>query len=120
MIKEYISNNQDRFLSELFDWLRIPSISADRKYKDDVRKAAEFLKIKLEQAGADSGEICETSGHPIVYAEKMVNPSLPTALHYGHYDVQPLDPLVLWTSPPFDHVDRSEQVYARGACRDKA
>src|SRR5687768_14763847 len=119
MIKEYISNNQDRFLSELFDWLRIPSISADRKYKDDVRKAAEFLKIKLEQAGADSVEICETSGHPIVYAEKIVNPSLPTVLVYGHYDVQPPDPLDLWTSPPFEPVIKNEKIYARGACDDK-
>ena len=119
MIKEYISNNKDRFLSELFDWLRIPSISADRKYKDDVRKAAEFLKLKLEQAGADSVEICETSGHPIVYAEKIVNPSLPTVLVYGHYDVQPPDPLDLWTSPPFEPVIKNEKIYARGACDDK-
>src|SRR5688572_25117381 len=119
MIKEYISNNQDRFLSELFDWLRIPSISADRKYKDDVRKAAEFLKIKLEQAGADSVEICETSGHPIVYAEKIVNPSLPTVLVYGHYDVQPPDPLNLWTSPPFEPVIKNDKIYARGSCDDK-
>ena len=119
MIKEYISNNQDRFLSELFDWLRIPSISADRKYKDDVRKAAEFLKMKLEQAGADSVEICETSGHPIVYAEKIVNPNLPTVLVYGHYDVQPPDPLDLWTSPPFEPVIKNEKIYARGACDDK-
>jgi acetylornithine deacetylase/succinyl-diaminopimelate desuccinylase-like protein len=119
MIKEYISNNKDRFLSELFEWLRIPSISADRKYKDDVRKAAEFLKLKLDQAGADSVEICETSGHPIVYAEKIVNPSLPTVLVYGHYDVQPPDPLDLWTSPPFEPVIKNEKIYARGACDDK-
>src|SRR5688572_22544502 len=119
MIKEYISNNQDRFLSELFDWLRIPSISADRKYKDDVRKAAEFLKIKLEQAGADNVELYETAGHPIVYAEKIINPSYPTVLVYGHYDVQPPDPLDLWTSPPFDPVIKDEKIYARGACDDK-
>ena len=92
MIKEYISNNKDRFLSELFDWLRIPSISADRKYKDDVRKAAEFLRKKLQDAGADKVELCETAGNPIVYAEKIIDPALPTVLVYGHYDVQPPDP----------------------------
>ncbi len=80
MIKEYISNNKDRFLSELFDWLRIPSISADRKYKDDIRKAAEFLRKKLQDAGADKVELCETAGNPIVYAEKIIDPALPTVL----------------------------------------
>ena len=119
MIKEYISNNKDRFLSELFDWLRIPSISADRKYKDDIRKAAEFLRKKLQDAGADKVELCETAGNPIVYAEKIIDPALPTVLVYGHYDVQPPDPLNLWTSPPFEPVIKDDKIYARGACDDK-
>jgi acetylornithine deacetylase/succinyl-diaminopimelate desuccinylase-like protein len=119
MIKEYISKNKDRFLSELFDWLRIPSISADSKYKSDIRKAAEFLKNKLKEAGADKVELCETAGNPIVYAEKTIDPSLPTVLVYGHYDVQPPDPLNLWTSPPFEPVIKNDKIYARGACDDK-
>jgi len=119
MIKEYISTNKDRFLHELFDWLRIPSVSADSRHKADVRKAAEFLKDKLAAAGVDSVEVCETKGHPIVYAEKLVNPSLPTVLVYGHYDVQPADPINLWTSPPFEPVIKDSKIYARGACDDK-
>src|SRR5690349_11016854 len=119
MIKEYIASNKDRFLSELFDWLRIPSVSADSRYKEDVRKAAEFLKEKLSAAGVDTVEICETKGHPIVYAEKLVNPALPTVLVYGHYDVQPADPINLWTSPPFEPVIKDDKIYARGACDDK-
>jgi acetylornithine deacetylase/succinyl-diaminopimelate desuccinylase-like protein len=119
MVKEYISTNKDRFLSELFDWLRIPSVSADSRHKQDVRKAAEFLKEKFAAAGVDKVEICETPGHPIVYAEKIVNASLPTILVYGHYDVQPADPLDLWTSPPFEPVIKDEKIYARGSCDDK-
>ncbi|RAW03245.1 dipeptidase [Pseudochryseolinea flava] len=119
MIKEYIASNKDRFLSELFDWLRIPSVSADSRHKGDVRKAAEFLKDKLSNAGVDMVEICETKGHPIVYAEKIVNPSLPTVLVYGHYDVQPADPINLWTSGPFEPVLKEGKIYARGACDDK-
>jgi acetylornithine deacetylase/succinyl-diaminopimelate desuccinylase-like protein len=119
MIKEYISANKERFLSELFDWLRIPSVSADSRHKGDVRKAAEFLREKLSQAGVGSVEICETKGHPIVYAEKIIDPSLPTVLIYGHYDVQPADPLNLWDSPPFEPVIKNEKIYARGACDDK-
>lgn len=119
MVKEYIASNKDRFLSELFDWLRIPSVSADSRHKGDVRKAAEFLREKFSQAGVDKVEICETKGHPIVYAEKIVNPALPTVLVYGHYDVQPPDPLNLWTSPPFEPVIKDDKIYARGACDDK-
>nr|WP_236676004.1 dipeptidase [Chryseolinea lacunae] len=119
MVKEYISTNKDRFLSELFDWLRIPSVSADSRHKNDVRKAAEFLRDKLSHAGVDKVEICETKGHPIVYAEKIVDASLPTVLVYGHYDVQPADPLELWTSPPFEPVVKDDKIFARGACDDK-
>jgi acetylornithine deacetylase/succinyl-diaminopimelate desuccinylase-like protein len=119
MTKEYIASNKDRFLSELFDWLRIPSVSADSKHKNDVRKAAEFLKKKFEDAGVGHVEICETKGHPIVYAEKIINPAFPTVLVYGHYDVQPADPLNLWTSGPFEPVIKEDKIYARGACDDK-
>lgn len=119
MVKEYIDKNKDRFLSELFDLLRIPSVSADSKHAGDVRKAAEYLLEKLKAAGVDTVELCETPGHPIVYGEKIINPSLPTVLVYGHYDVQPPDPLDLWTSPPFEPVVKDDKIYARGACDDK-
>jgi len=119
MIHQYIQTNQDRFLAELFELLRIPSVSADSKHKNDVRKAAEFVQQKLKDAGADNVELCETKGHPIVYGEKMVDASLPTVLVYGHYDVQPPDPLELWNSPPFEPVVKDGKIYARGACDDK-
>lgn len=119
MVKQYIDTHQQRFLDELFDLLRIPSVSADSRHKGDVRKAAEYLVTKLQQAGVDKVELCETPGHPIVYAEKIVNPSLPTVLVYGHYDVQPPDPLDLWTSPPFEPVIKDDKIYARGSCDDK-
>ncbi|HEY3404526.1 MAG TPA: dipeptidase [Ohtaekwangia sp.] len=117
--RDFITSNKDRFITELFDWLRIPSVSADSKHKGDVRKAAEFLRGKLADAGVDKVEICETKGHPIVYAEKIINPTLPTVLVYGHYDVQPADPLNLWDSPPFEPVIKDDKIYARGACDDK-
>lgn len=116
---EYITENKNRFLDELFDLLRIPSVSADSKYKDNVRAAASFLKEKFEAAGVDKVEIVETKGHPIVYAEKFIAKDLPTVLVYGHYDVQPPDPLELWTTPPFEPTIRNEKIYARGACDDK-
>lgn len=119
MVKEYISSGKDRFLAELFDWLRIPSVSADSRHKGDVRKAAEFLREKFTEAGADKVEICETKGHPIVYAEKIVDPAAPTVLVYGHYDVQPPDPLELWDSPPFEPVIKDGKIFARGSCDDK-
>ena len=119
MIHQYIESNQDRFLSELFDWLRIPSVSADSRHKDDVRKAAEFVAHKLKEAGADNVQLMETKGHPIVYGEKMIDPGKPTVLVYGHYDVQPPDPLNLWNSPPFEPTVRDGKIYARGACDDK-
>jgi acetylornithine deacetylase/succinyl-diaminopimelate desuccinylase-like protein len=119
MVREYIASNQSRFLAELFDWLRIPSVSADSRHKNDVRKAAEFLRDKLGAAGVDKVEICETAGHPIVYAEKIIDPAKPTVLVYGHYDVQPADPLNLWDSPPFEPVIKNDKIFARGSCDDK-
>lgn len=110
---------QKQYLDELSDFLRIPSISADSKHKADVLRAAEFLKEKLLAAGADKAEICPTAGFPVVYGEKIVDPKLPTVLVYGHYDVQPPDPLELWTSPPFEPVVRDGKIFARGACDDK-
>jgi len=118
-VQEYITSNKDRFISELMDLLRIPSVSADSKYKDDVMRTAEFVKASLEKAGADKVEICPTKGHPIVYGEKMIDKNAPTILVYGHYDVQPADPLNLWTSPPFEPVIKDEKIYARGSCDDK-
>ncbi|TXH27105.1 MAG: dipeptidase [Cyclobacteriaceae bacterium] len=119
MVKNYLTENKDRFLNELFDLIRIPSVSADSKHAGDVRKAAEYLLEKLKAAGVDKVELCETAGHPIVFGEKIVNASLPTVLVYGHYDVQPPDPLDLWTSPPFEPVIKDDKIYARGSCDDK-
>jgi acetylornithine deacetylase/succinyl-diaminopimelate desuccinylase-like protein len=119
MIKEYIHSNQQRFLDELFELLRIPSVSADSRNKADVRKAAEYIVQKLKDAGAESVELCETKGHPIVYGQKIINTSAPTVLVYGHYDVQPPDPLNLWTSPPFEPVIKDGKIFARGSCDDK-
>ena len=116
---EYIQGNKDRFIQELFELLRIPSVSTDKKFKGDVLKAAEFLKEKLQAAGADAVEVCATAGHPIVYGEKIIDKSLPTVLVYGHYDVQPADPYELWDSPPFEPVIKNEKIYARGSADDK-
>ena len=118
-MQNYIQQHKDRFLSELLELLKIPSVSADSKYKADVRLAAEFICEKLKSAGADMAEINETAGHPIVYGERIIDKSLPTILVYGHYDVQPADPLNLWDSPPFEPVVKDEKIYARGACDDK-
>ena len=118
-IQDYINQNKDRFISELMDLLRIPSVSADSKYKADVVRASEFIKKSLEDAGAEKVEICTTPGHPIVYGEKIIDATLPTVLVYGHYDVQPADPLNLWDSPPFEPVIKDEKIYARGSCDDK-
>lgn len=114
----YIEKNKDKFLEELLELLRIPSVSADSKFKGDVRKAAEYLKDRFTDLGTHV-EICETAGYPIVYAEHIIDPSLPTVLVYGHYDVQPADPYELWDSPPFDPVVKNEKIYARGSADDK-
>lgn len=118
-INTYIEKNKDRFLNELFELLKIPSVSADPKYKNDVLKTADAVKEKLIAAGADKVEICPTGGYPVVYAEKIIDAKLPTILVYGHYDVQPADPLELWTSAPFEPVIKDRNIYARGACDDK-
>jgi acetylornithine deacetylase/succinyl-diaminopimelate desuccinylase-like protein len=115
----YIDQNKERFLGELFELLRIPSVSADSKFHNDVFKTAEFVKTKLEEAGAENAELCQTAGFPVVYAEKIIDKKLPTILVYGHYDVQPADPYDLWESPPFEPQIRNGRIYARGACDDK-
>ncbi|MCF8254717.1 MAG: dipeptidase [Bacteroidia bacterium] len=125
MQNQYLNENKDRFLTELFELLRIPSISADSAYKKDIISAAQYISEKLTKAGADKVEICETAGNPIVYGEKIIDPSLPTVLVYGHYDVQPAVPLELWDTPPFEPTIRKTSVhpdgaiFARGACDDK-
>jgi acetylornithine deacetylase/succinyl-diaminopimelate desuccinylase-like protein len=118
-IDTYIESNKDRFLSELLDLLRIPSVSADPKYKADVARCAEAVKQRMVEAGLDKVEVCPTAGHPIVYGEKIIDPALPTVLVYGHYDVQPPDPLDLWHSGPFEPVIKEGMIYARGSADDK-
>jgi acetylornithine deacetylase/succinyl-diaminopimelate desuccinylase-like protein len=117
--KKYQEENKDRFLEELFGLLRIPSISSDSNHKSDMLECAEAVKKSLLQAGAEKATIFETAGHPVVYAEKIVDPAKPTVLVYGHYDVQPVDPLNLWDSPPFEPTIRNGMIYARGSADDK-
>ncbi|MFS4466812.1 dipeptidase [Maribacter sp. 2210JD10-5] len=124
-IKTYISDNKDRFLNEIIELLKIPSISADSAYSNHVLKTADMVKTSLEEAGCDTVEIHKTAGFPIVYGEKIVNADLPTILVYGHYDVQPPDPVELWDSPPFEPVIKKTElhpegaIFARGSCDDK-
>jgi acetylornithine deacetylase/succinyl-diaminopimelate desuccinylase-like protein len=124
-IKEYVQANKERFLNELIELLKIPSVSADAAYAQDVINTADAVQKSLIQAGCDLVELCETPGYPIVYGEKIIDPNLPTVLVYGHYDVQPPDPLELWTSPPFEPVIKATEIhpegaiFARGACDDK-
>ena len=124
-IKQFIQNNNDRILTELFDLLKIKSVSADSNFKKNVKDAAIFLKDNFEKIGCENIEIIETAGHPIVYADKIISDSAPTVLVYGHYDVQPADPIELWNNPPFDPIIKKTKthpegaIYARGACDDK-
>lgn len=118
-IRSYIEQRQEQYMQEIFELLRIPSISADPKYKDEVLIAADYLEKKLNEAKADKVEVHSTSGYPIVYAEKIVDASLPTVLIYGHYDVQPADPIELWKSPPFEPEVRDGKIFARGSSDDK-
>jgi acetylornithine deacetylase/succinyl-diaminopimelate desuccinylase-like protein len=118
-IKGILATNKDRFLDELLEMLRIPSVSANPAHKEDVVKTAELVKNHLERLQLPKVEIYPTAGHPIVYGETEQRPDRPTILVYGHYDVQPPDPLDLWTSPPFEPVIKDGKIYARGACDDK-
>lgn len=118
-ITTYVAANKQRFLDELFELLRFPSVSADPQYKQDVLNTAAYVAKKLAEAGADRVEVCETAGYPIVYGEKITDAALPTVMVYGHYDVQPPDPLELWETPPFEPVLRDGKIFARGACDDK-
>jgi len=117
--EQYIRENKDRFIEELLDLLRIPSVSADSKFKQDVLRTADYLVNKLKAAGFKEVEKIETAGNPIVYAQHIISENLPTVLVYGHYDVQPADPYELWDSDPFEPVIKNEAIYARGACDDK-
>ncbi len=117
--KDYQEKNKDRFLNELLELLRIPSVSAKAEHKPDMIKCAEAVKQRLLESGADKVEIYPTDGHPIVYAEKIIDASKPTVLVYGHYDVQPPEPLELWNSGPFDPVIKDGKIFARGSCDDK-
>ena len=124
-IKEYIEKNKNKFLEELFELLRIPSISAKSEHKKDIITCAELLKSHLEKQGFNNCEICKTKGNPIVYGEKIIDNKLPTVLVYGHYDVQPTDPVELWNSAPFEPIVKKTSIhpegaiFARGACDDK-
>lgn len=124
-LKTYVETHKERFLNELFDLLKLRSVSADSAYEKDVIATAKFVAKSLEKAGCTQVELCETKGYPIVYAEKLVDPKLPTVLVYGHYDVQPADPIELWDSPPFEPLIKTTElhpegaIFARGACDDK-
>ncbi|MBL7137877.1 MAG: dipeptidase [Bacteroidales bacterium] len=118
-LQDYIETHKDRFLQELFGLIRISSISSEKEHKEDMIKAAEYWKKSIREAGADKVEVISTKGNPVVYGEKIVDPSLPTVLVYGHYDVMPVDPLDLWESPPFKPEVRNGKIYARGADDDK-
>ncbi|RCS26443.1 dipeptidase [Polaribacter sp. WD7] len=124
-INSYIKKHKPRFLSELIALLKMPSISADSAYKKDVLNTADFILESLKKAGCDKVELCETPGYPIIYGEKIIDKNLPTVLVYGHYDVQPADPIELWDSPPFEPVLKTTDIhpegaiFARGSCDDK-
>ena len=124
-LKNYMEENRQRYLDELFDLLRIPSVSADPAYAEDVQKMATATAEHLKAAGADAVEVFQTEGHPVVYGEKIIDPNAPTVLVYGHYDVQPPDPMDLWESGPFEPVIKKTEahpdgaIFARGACDDK-
>ena len=117
--KDYQEKNKDRFLSELFELLRIPSVSAKSEHKEDMIRCADSIKKRLQEAGADKVEIYPTEGHPIVFAEKIFDPTKPTVLVYGHYDVQPAEPLELWNNDPFEPTIVDGKIFARGSCDDK-
>lgn len=117
--KKYQEKNKDRFLNEMLDLLRIPSVSAKSEHKADMLTCAEAVKKSLLDAGCDKAEVMATDGHPVVYGEKIIDPSKPTVLVYGHYDVQPPEPLELWTNPPFEPTIVDGKIFARGSADDK-
>lgn len=125
IVTNYLEQNKERMLNELMDLLKIPSVSADSKFKPDVIKTAEAVKQRLVEAGADNVELSATKGNPVVFGEKIIDPKKPTVIVYGHYDVQPADPINLWNSPPFEPVIKKTDIhpegaiFARGACDDK-
>ena len=118
-MKQYIETNKERFFEELFSLLRIPSVSSLEQHRPDMQRCAERLVELLMEAGADEAAVYPTTGHPVVFGQKLVDPSLPTVLVYGHYDVQPVDPIELWHSDPFEPEIRDGAIYARGANDDK-
>ena len=118
-LQPYLEANKQRFLDELLDLLRIPSVSADPRFAGDVLRAAEYVKAKLVAAGAENVTLEQTKGYPVVYGDKIIDPTLPTVLVYGHYDVKPADPYDLWHSPPFEPVIKDGNIYARGSADDK-
>jgi acetylornithine deacetylase/succinyl-diaminopimelate desuccinylase-like protein len=117
--KEYLEKNQDRFLQEMMELLRIPSVSARSEHKEDMLRCAEAVKKSLLEAGCDKASVMSTNGHPVVYGEKIISATAPTVLVYGHYDVQPAEPLELWHTPPFEPVIKDGKVFARGSADDK-
>jgi len=119
ILKSWLSANSDRFVEELKDLLRIPSISTEPEYADSVAECAERVAAGLREIGIEDVEVVATAGYPIVVAQKIVDPSAPTVLIYGHYDVQPVDPVELWDSPPFEPTERDGRLYARGSIDDK-
>ena len=116
---DYLETNKDRFLNEMLDLLRIPSVSAKSEHKADMQRCAELVKQRLLDAGCDRAEVMTTDGHPVVFGEKIIDTSKPTVLVYGHYDVQPVEPLELWHSGPFEPTIKDGKVYARGSADDK-
>ena len=116
---DFARNNQQRFLNELKDLLRIPSVSTLDEHKSDVRQAADFVANELRRIGMENVEIIPTKGHPLIYTDWLHAPAKPTVLCYAHYDVQPPDPLEEWISPPFEPTERNNNLYARGAVDDK-
>jgi len=117
--RDYQEKNKDRFLEEMLELLRIPSVSAKSEHKADMRRCAEAVRQRMLEAGADSADVYETAGHPVVFGEKIIDPLKPTVLVYGHYDVQPPEPLELWTAPPFEPTIKDGKIYARGSADDK-
>ena len=118
-VDEFVQQNEKRFLDELFELIRIPSVSTLPEHEEDVARAAQFVATKLKEAGLEHVEVIQTAKHPLVYADWLHAPGKPTVICYGHFDVQPPDPLELWESPPFEPTVRNGNIYARGACDDK-